>query len=117
MSNLSIDLTAEMIPGLISALESYRESSEGAESVLFAALYDRRFTLIDYAVDLSALRDIESAALSRDLTDTEDAILHKLRGSACHWIHNKAGQILAEIARNPLAEPDTRPAYLGRPTA
>lgn len=117
MPNLSIDLTAEMVPGLISALESYRESSEGAESVLFAALYDRRSTLIDYAADLSALRDIENAALSRDLTEAEDAIIHKLRRSSCHWIHNKAGQILAEIARNPLADQvavhdgqsDTRP--------
>ena len=125
MPSLSIDLTAEMVPGLIAALESYRDGGAECEAVLFAALYDRRSTLIDYAADLSSLRDIERASLGRNLTEAEDVILHKLRGSACHWIHNKAGQILAEIARNPLAdqvavhdgEPDTRPVYLGRPTA
>ena len=117
MPSLSIDLTAEMVPGLIAALESYRDGGAECEAVLFAALYDRRSTLIDYAADLSSLRDIERASLGRNLTEAEDVILHKLRGSACHWIHNKAGQILAEIARNPLAdqvaahdgEPDTRP--------
>ena len=117
MPDLKLELTGEMIPALVAALESYCDGGAECEAVLFSALYDRRSTLIDYAADLSSLRDIERASLGRNLTEAEDAILHKLRRSACHWIHNKAGQILCDIANNPLAdqvaahdgEPDTRP--------
>lgn len=97
MSDLRIPITADLIVAMIRALDDATTRDD-----LHELLYAHGQTLCDIAGDVAAIRALERAAADRDLTEAEDAALHKVRNHGGTWLRAKAEAILVDIASNPL---------------
>jgi hypothetical protein len=94
MATLEIDLDATMIVQMVRALNTF---SLERSDMLAEILYEHGDTLAEVAAGVDGIRALDRAAADRDLTEAEDAALHKARTNGGAWMRKKAGQILTTL--------------------
>lgn len=97
MPELKIPIDSALLVSMIRALDDCTTRDD-----LHEALYNHGRYLCDIAGDVAAIRALERVAADRNLTEAEDAALHKARNNGGTWMRAKAGAILCDIANNPL---------------